>query len=649
MPFYFNGKTYNLPGAYGFIQVVSSAGSTLPDFNVGLIIADSIKGAPYTSSNKASDIMLAYSDENALINDYGRGTIYNDFMQAKAMGAGTIFVLNAQANTPASGTLLDAATSPAPSVVVKATPKNYGIFGNDAQISIVESASSTLTNAGANQGTATSATSTTLVDTTKTWVVDCIKTKWVKIESGTGAGQTRKITANTATTLTVSAWTTTPDTTSVYSIYEPKFTVSLTPTKNERVIVRNVTSGDKYIYVNDIDGLSVGATFDIYTNASPLKVGTYTIVGIDPNYNKTYKAYKIMTAESISSSAVTTTNYARITALDTDNTISINFENNEYTLDNFVQKMNDNQTEYVFSIASAATLPPASLASSSIAGLTTPTLGTNPTCGTGDYTNIAAMFPDWQREFVTTNKISIRLILLGTPDSSIIAVYKNLSMTMADNINKKPIVIVAGTDFVTTNSDLISKAKALNTGRVCLCAGGIDGLPAYLSFAPQVFGIRLANPITYKLTNVLVNCTKPEKEWTYDDMVQLVKNGLVIFSATETGYRIKQGLTTYQDQVRQWNRNDNDTYLIRQRDLADFFHIGIVRGMERDNINKFDVSKSDLMTWLIAAVQPYLADGYISDYKIASITSVDSGWIITHDLRLPEDKDFIGIITRINI
>jgi len=67
-------------------------------------------------------------------------------------------------------------------------------------------------------GTATSATSTTLVNSAKTWT----DSKWinyqVRITAGTGIGQIRTITANTGTTLTVAAWTVTPDATSEYSI-----------------------------------------------------------------------------------------------------------------------------------------------------------------------------------------------------------------------------------------------------------------------------------------------------------------------------------------------------------------------------------------------------------------------------------------------
>jgi hypothetical protein len=67
-------------------------------------------------------------------------------------------------------------------------------------------------------GTATSATSTTLVNSGKAWTTG----KWinyqVRITGGTGIGQIRTITANTGTTLTVAAWTVTPDNTSTYNI-----------------------------------------------------------------------------------------------------------------------------------------------------------------------------------------------------------------------------------------------------------------------------------------------------------------------------------------------------------------------------------------------------------------------------------------------
>lgn len=67
-------------------------------------------------------------------------------------------------------------------------------------------------------GTATSATATTLVNAAKSWTASQWVNYQVRITGGLGAGQVRTITANTATTLTVATWTTTPDGTSTYAI-----------------------------------------------------------------------------------------------------------------------------------------------------------------------------------------------------------------------------------------------------------------------------------------------------------------------------------------------------------------------------------------------------------------------------------------------
>lgn len=68
-------------------------------------------------------------------------------------------------------------------------------------------------------GTATAGGASTLTNSAKNWATNQFANAQVRIVSGTGAGQIRTITSNTATELTVSfSWTTTPDSTSVYSI-----------------------------------------------------------------------------------------------------------------------------------------------------------------------------------------------------------------------------------------------------------------------------------------------------------------------------------------------------------------------------------------------------------------------------------------------
>lgn len=66
---------------------------------------------------------------------------------------------------------------------------------------------------------ATTATSTTIGDSGETWIPNEFSSQIVEITSDTGAGQTRRIVANTTTTLTVSpAFSTVPDTTSDFEI-----------------------------------------------------------------------------------------------------------------------------------------------------------------------------------------------------------------------------------------------------------------------------------------------------------------------------------------------------------------------------------------------------------------------------------------------
>ena len=90
-------------------------------------------------------------------------------------------------------------------------------FGTDAKMVATPSIVDGMFKAFAT-GTATSATTTTLVQTGKTWTSAQWVNSQVRITAGTGAGQIRTITANTADTLTVATWTTTPDATSQYAI-----------------------------------------------------------------------------------------------------------------------------------------------------------------------------------------------------------------------------------------------------------------------------------------------------------------------------------------------------------------------------------------------------------------------------------------------
>lgn len=76
-------------------------------------------------------------------------------------------------------------------------------------------------------GQATSGDTSTLTDSSKSWATNQFANCTVFIVRGTGAGQSRTISSNTATELTVSAaWDTVPDSTSHYMIFGPTISAS---------------------------------------------------------------------------------------------------------------------------------------------------------------------------------------------------------------------------------------------------------------------------------------------------------------------------------------------------------------------------------------------------------------------------------------
>jgi len=89
-------------------------------------------------------------------------------------------------------------------------------------------------------GTASAGTSTTLTDSSQSWTVNEFQNKCVIITNGTGQGQIRSISSNTATALTVPTWDTNPDATSEYVICEKGYRYFYVSTTTHRYAVREV-------------------------------------------------------------------------------------------------------------------------------------------------------------------------------------------------------------------------------------------------------------------------------------------------------------------------------------------------------------------------------------------------------------------------
>lgn len=141
----------------------------------------------------------------------------NNFVQAR----GAVYIHNGT-DTMAKydGTTL---SQPSTGVVGKGGVYYNGrqvIFGNSSNPTrLYMSSSKSADNFAGKMGTATSGGASTITDSGQSWTTNEFAGLSIIITSGTGAGQTRVISSNTSTAITVSvAWTTNPDSTSVYSI-----------------------------------------------------------------------------------------------------------------------------------------------------------------------------------------------------------------------------------------------------------------------------------------------------------------------------------------------------------------------------------------------------------------------------------------------
>ena len=137
-------------------------------------------------------------------------------------------------------------------------------------------------------------TATTLNDTTQAWAANQWKGDSVQITAGTGAGQVRTITSNTATQLVVgAAWTTIPDATSTYRVFTPLTNatilgarVIMTPTAttiNNPATISAATINAQLAEIQS--GLSAVAALFPPPPSQVVAAPTTNVTGYDPNGN----------------------------------------------------------------------------------------------------------------------------------------------------------------------------------------------------------------------------------------------------------------------------------------------------------------------------------------------------------------------------
>lgn len=649
---FYNGKRYYTPQAIGFLSVEGAPGGTLADFNVGVIVADSPMGCPYNavkynenSTDEAlgvDEIFNLYSSKDALVRDYGDGDILTKFLYGKKTGLGAVFVLNTRPNTQAYCALDDDSDD---ALIIKPRKHLYGAAGNWISIAVIESYSTEILDSGTASGAATG----TLIDSSKTWTDDQWNDKWVVITGGTGKGQARKISDTVASTDTINVspnWSVTPDTTSTYEIVEALFTYNFTPPKFVKSLGANAASGAMSIYVKGKDGLFPGQKINIASNAGDIE--EIEIVSVDKKY--TSNGYKVVLKSALTNS-YTTANYGMLFSKDTARTESFPFIGAQHNLDNIVATINSAFVFVEVEPASGATNPPIAAAESYLGDVTGATLGTSPATSSTDFTNIAGSLRDWVTQFEAVNKVTFRGFDIGTHDSSVHGVFRDAGVDLRKNLFK-PIQIVSGVNLGDilisgqANTNPTYRAKNLNSKEIQLCAIGLDGLPAYLTTASEVFAIRMSNSPLHNATRDTIVADSLEKILTPDEVTAMLRGGVTVPAVNKFGRYIAHSINTYQDQESQWNQEDTSSYLTAQMDKADFVFVSLLEYMDRIGVG-VDASREQIT----AAVDTFLTDKFIPDGYVTGYTIEQEeaeGTVINRiKIKLPDQIDYAVLLLAI--
>ncbi len=243
-----------------------------------------------------------------------------------------------------------------------------------------------------------------------------------------------------------------------------------------------------------------------------------------------------------------------------------------------------------------------------------------------------------------------RLFLVLSGDHSVHQAYRGYADTRKSLM--KPINIVSGTDYLPvsplTPTDMTNPALAaadLNDDEFVLAVGGGDGLPAYLSFAAAAFGMRTSLLLASNLTDRRLNYSIPEYVWSKEtgEMDTVLQAGCLVYD-TEGYLHIEKGQNTLQNQVF-WDKTHDQSYLIMQRDLADFH---IIRFPIDLNVNLASQTDESLDSVGVAVagnnvLSSYQRQGYNTGGNVTSVVpdANGEGWDVDIDFTQPHETNYV--------
>ncbi|MFA5349277.1 MAG: hypothetical protein WC309_02820 [Candidatus Paceibacterota bacterium] len=633
-------QTILVPGVWAITKIIQEGGNALPIFNVGVIIGEGVRGVPYTPGHGASPTMTAdefilpFTNTTDLINQAGFEGDANavTFMRyAKKKGAGKVYFLNVRPLTGMRGGVVQNAVTGAVLTV------SIGAGGTGYRVADIL----TITGGGGN---CTLRVAT--IDTGGVVLTVTIVFAGSGYSTGDGNATTADPAGGSGCTIDIDSVDTGQNCLTFASrdygafVNDTSLTIAtsihtIIPPKNCTLLTANSGTG-KTIEVGDVGAFKVGETVYLTSNAYAAPVAE-VIEAIN------YDTNEITFEDAISVSALTS-DYARIFQEDTDN----EEVSDALTTKQLVEEFYATSKYLSVEVSAGITVMPVTKSKTYIQNLTSATKATTPATQASDWQNVADDFNRWNNEFALVNKVYLRVLGLTTTDSANHAAFSALAI--AQRALNKPIAVVAGCELgdyalATSNADSsIARARALNDENFQLAEVGLDGYSAGLSLAGELFGMRLANSVNHNQTWDEVVASSVEKFYFQDDADYETRiiSGVVTILATKDGFKISQGVNTYQDQSTTFNENTKKTYLIQNRDVADFDLRAMIELLETAN-GQDGLTKESLANLVVKQSDILVSGGIITSYSITDITKSGNAWTVKRQASVDSPTDFIGL------
>lgn len=143
MPIVIGGKTYNVPGPYGTVEIVNLGSVALPAFNNLIFVGSARKGLPSTTSTtrKSYEFIKSFSSINDAKDWFGSSDLTRAMEYAKLGAAGVVHLVNIASLTNGSATILDNTGLPANTFDIAPKDKYFGAAGNDISLTIATASS----------------------------------------------------------------------------------------------------------------------------------------------------------------------------------------------------------------------------------------------------------------------------------------------------------------------------------------------------------------------------------------------------------------------------------------------------------------------------------------------------------------------------